>query len=58
MGQVYQCWCRICREIKVFSRFEYNMFYVLYQFVTYLLALPRISFKIWWRSHFTFLQLF
>jgi hypothetical protein len=40
MGQVYQCWWRICREIIVFSRFEYHMFYVLYPFVTYLLTLP------------------
>jgi hypothetical protein len=37
MGQVYQCWWRICREIN-FSRFEYHMFYVLYPFVTYLLT--------------------
>jgi hypothetical protein len=36
MGQVYQCWWRICREIHVFSRFEYRMFYVSYPFVTYL----------------------
>jgi hypothetical protein len=40
-GQEYQCWWRICREINVFPRFEYHMFYVLYQFVTYLLTLPR-----------------
>jgi hypothetical protein len=39
MGQVYLCWWRICREINVF-RFEYHMFYVLYPFVTFLLALP------------------
>jgi hypothetical protein len=32
MGQVYQCWWRICREVNVFSRFEYHMFYVLYPF--------------------------
>jgi hypothetical protein len=25
-----------------FSRFEYHMFYVLYQFMTYLVILPRI----------------
>jgi hypothetical protein len=44
MGQMYQCWWRICREINVFpSRFEYHIFYVLYPFVTYLLALPCIS---------------
>jgi hypothetical protein len=42
MGQVYQCWWRICREINVFSRFKYHMFYVLYEFVTYLLTLPHI----------------
>jgi hypothetical protein len=41
LGQVYQCWWRTCREINVFSRFEYHMFYVLYPFVTYLLTLPR-----------------
>jgi hypothetical protein len=40
MGQVYQCWWRICREINILSRFEYHMFYVLYPFVTYLLLLP------------------
>jgi hypothetical protein len=42
IGQVYQCWWRICWEINVFSMFEYHMFYVLYPFVTYLLTLPRI----------------
>jgi hypothetical protein len=42
MGQVYQCCWRICREINVFSRFEYHMFYVLYPSVTCLLILPRI----------------
>jgi hypothetical protein len=44
MGQVlvYQCWWRIYREINAFSKFEYHMFYVLYQFMTYLLALPPI----------------
>jgi hypothetical protein len=26
MGQVYQCLWRICREINVFSMFEYHMF--------------------------------
>jgi hypothetical protein len=40
MGQVYQCWWRICREIYVFTRFEYHMFYVSYPFVIYLLTLP------------------
>jgi hypothetical protein len=38
MGQVYQCWWRICREINVFPRFEYHMFYVLYPFAAYLLT--------------------
>jgi hypothetical protein len=42
MGQVYQCWLRICREINVFSRFEYHIFYVLYPFLAYLLTLLRI----------------
>jgi hypothetical protein len=32
---------RVCREINVFSRFEYQVLYVLYPFVTYLLSLPR-----------------
>jgi hypothetical protein len=41
MGQVCQSWRRRCREINVFSRYEYHMFYVLYPFVTYLLTLPR-----------------
>jgi hypothetical protein len=42
MGQVYQCW-RICREMNVFSRFEYLILYVLYPFVTYLL-IPLLQF--------------
>jgi hypothetical protein len=41
MGQVYQCWWRLCREIHVFSRFEYHIFYVMHPFVTYLLTFPR-----------------
>jgi hypothetical protein len=41
MGQVYQCWWRICREINVSSRFEYHIFYVIYLLVTCLLTLPR-----------------
>jgi hypothetical protein len=40
MGQVHECWWRICQEVNVFSRFEYYMFYVTYPFVTYLLTLP------------------
>jgi hypothetical protein len=43
MGQVYQCWWRICREMFSFSIFEYHMFYVLYQFMSYLLIFPRIN---------------
>jgi hypothetical protein len=42
LGQVYQCWWRICREINVFSGLEYQMFYVLYPFVIYLLTLLHI----------------
>jgi hypothetical protein len=49
MGQVYQCWWRICREINVFPRFEYHMFYILYPFVTCLLTLPHI--KHWWPAY-------
>jgi hypothetical protein len=40
IGQVYQCWWRICREINVFPTFEYHIFYVLYPFVSYLLTVP------------------
>jgi hypothetical protein len=36
MGQEYQCWLRICREISIFFRFKYRIFCVLYPFVTYL----------------------
>jgi hypothetical protein len=45
MGQVYQCWWRIYREIKVFSRFECFMFYVLYELMTYLVSLSSTMFK-------------
>jgi hypothetical protein len=38
MGQVYQCWWRIFREMDVFSRFKYHLFLFLYAFVTYLLT--------------------
>jgi hypothetical protein len=41
MGQLYQCWWRICREINIFPNFEYHMFYILYPFVTYWLTLRR-----------------
>jgi hypothetical protein len=41
MGQVYQYWWWMCREVNVFPRFEYHIFYVLYSFVTSLLILPR-----------------
>jgi hypothetical protein len=43
IGQVYRCWLKICREINVFHRFEYHVFYVLYPYVTYSLTLPRIK---------------
>jgi hypothetical protein len=46
MGQVYQCWWRICQEINVFSRFEYHMFYILYPLLTYLLTLPHVITKL------------
>jgi hypothetical protein len=55
--QVYQCWWSICREINVFSKFEYHMFYVLYPYLTYLLTLPCICVHIFffdWLSFFTF----
>jgi hypothetical protein len=39
MGQVYQCWWRISREISVFPRIEYQIFYVLYP--SYILTLLR-----------------
>jgi hypothetical protein len=42
MEQVYRCWCRMCREMHVFSKFEYHIFHVLYSFVIYLVTLPRI----------------
>jgi hypothetical protein len=29
IGQVYQCWWRICREIILFLRFEYHVLYPL-----------------------------
>jgi hypothetical protein len=41
MEQVYQCCWRTCREINVFRRIDYHMFYVLYQFVTHFMTLPR-----------------
>jgi hypothetical protein len=41
MGQVYRFWWKVYREINVFFRFKYHMFYVLYLFVTYLVAPPR-----------------
>jgi hypothetical protein len=44
MGQAHQCCWRICREINVyFPIFEYQMFYVLYPFVTHLLTFPPSS---------------
>jgi hypothetical protein len=41
MGQVYQCWWRIYREINAIFRLEYHMSFVSYPFVTDLLAFPR-----------------
>jgi hypothetical protein len=32
MGHAYQCWWRICREIHVFSRFEYHIHISIYLF--------------------------
>jgi hypothetical protein len=29
-GQVYCCWWRICRELNIFPKFVYDMFYILY----------------------------
>jgi hypothetical protein len=43
MGEVYKYSRRICREINVFSCFEYHMFYDLYPFVSYLLTLIHTS---------------
>jgi hypothetical protein len=42
MGQIYQCWWRMCSEVNVFPGFEQYMFYVIYPFVTYLLTLSRM----------------
>jgi hypothetical protein len=46
MVQVYQCWWAICRGINVFSSSKYNMFFVIYQFVKYLLTLARTCLNI------------
>jgi hypothetical protein len=40
IGQVYQCQWRICCETNVFSRSKYDVFYVLYPFVTHLPTVP------------------
>jgi hypothetical protein len=46
MGQVHQCWWRICEEMFFFFfSFECHMFYILHQFMTYLLTLPRITLR-------------
>jgi hypothetical protein len=29
MGEVYQCWWRICREINAFPRFKYHILRVI-----------------------------
>jgi hypothetical protein len=34
MGQVYQCWWRICGGRNIFPRFKYHMFNILYPFVS------------------------
>jgi hypothetical protein len=52
MGQMYHCWWRVCRDINVFSRFEYRMCGVLRPFVTYLLTLPPKS-RHWERCEVT-----
>jgi hypothetical protein len=42
MGQVYQYWCMMRREVNVFfCLFEYQCFNILYPFVTYILNLSR-----------------
>jgi hypothetical protein len=41
MEELYKCWWRVCREINVSPRFEYNTFYVLYPFQTNSLTLAR-----------------
>jgi hypothetical protein len=51
IGQVYQNWSRTWREINVFSRFEYQKFYVLYPFVTYLLTFLRTNYNRKWLWH-------
>jgi hypothetical protein len=38
MGQVYQCWWRVCREIIPPPKFEYHIFYIVYPFGAYLLT--------------------
>jgi hypothetical protein len=43
IGQVYQCWWRICQEIIFFPRLVYHMLHVLYQFVACLLTFPHTS---------------
>jgi hypothetical protein len=48
MGQLYQCWWRICREINVFFlRFEYHTCYVSFPFVIDLLTFSHMSYE-WW----------
>jgi hypothetical protein len=48
MGQVYQCWWRICREIKVFLRVRISHVLCHIPNVTYLLTLPRRIVKRWY----------
>jgi hypothetical protein len=42
MGQVYQCWWRICQKITFI---QVSITHVLYPFVTYLLTLPHTKEK-------------
>jgi hypothetical protein len=46
MGQVYQCWWRICREVIFFSRFEYHVLRFVPIVSTLPLLVPR-SRKLW-----------
>jgi hypothetical protein len=43
MGEMYECWWTVRLDINVYPRFEYHLFYVLYAFVTYLFAVPRMK---------------
>jgi hypothetical protein len=43
MEQVYQYWWKTCRDMAVFSRYEFQKFNVLCEFVTNFLTLPRTT---------------